>query len=471
VTIRGWRAVAVGLGVLLIGAGPGLHAESVLAHAVLLRTIPSSSQTLPQAPAEVRLLFSEPIDMLFSSVHVNNAAGQLVDKGDARVDPDDDHQLVVSLQPTLPNGVYTVAWRSLSTIDVHPDQGTYSLFVGVPVATAAPPGASGITLTGTTPETTLGRWWFYLSASLFGGVLAVWKLVIGPVLADGPAEARAAVHRRAHRLIVLGGVLLVLGTLFTAVAQAAAAADVPLQAAIGQPLSDLLLRGRFAAIWWPRIGLEVASLMLIAFAGLEGLAADCALATLPGVLLTSGLTSHGAALPAIEGVGIAIDWLHIVGATAWVGGLIGVLICLPVLWRPDLTQGDAHAVPSRLMARFSRFALAASAMVVLSGIVQAVFEVGSWSALVETGYGEMVLVKVALLGAMLLLAAFSTRHSRMLVTSSAAKGVQMRLLRRSVRAELVLGVVVLAVAAVLTGTPPDRSAPPAATGGQPTASR
>ena len=50
------------------------------------------------------------------------------------------------------------------------------------------------------------------------------------------------------------------------------------------------------------------------------------------MLLTSSLTSHGAALPEIAGVGIAIDWLHIVGATAWVGGLISLLMCLPVLW-------------------------------------------------------------------------------------------------------------------------------------------
>jgi copper transport protein len=430
VSIRGWLAIAVALGI----AGAGVSAENALAHAVLLRTTPSSSQTLAQAPGEVRLLFSEPIDILFSGVHVSNVAGQVVDTGDARVDPADDHQLVVSLRPALPNGTYTVAWRSLSTIDVHPDQGEYPLFVGVPV-TAAGPGPSGLALTGTTPETTLGRWWFYVAASLFGGVLAVWKLVVGPVLAHGRPEARAAAHRRAHRLIVLGGVLLVVGTLFTAVAQAAAAANVPLTAALGQPLADLLLRGRFAAVWWPRIGLEIASLCLIAFAALDGLAADCAVATLPGVLLTSGLTSHSAALADIAGVGIALDWLHIGGATAWVGGLIGLLSCLPV---------EAEVRP-RLLARFSRFALAASAIIVLSGTVQAVFEIGSWSALVDTGYGEMVLVKIVLLAAMLLLAAGNTLRAN-----------AQRALRWSVRAELVLGVVVLAVAAVLTGTPPVR---------------
>jgi copper transport protein len=453
---RGWLAAALGLVGLLwcIALGP----DRVFAHAVLLRSVPSGSQTLARAPDEVRLLFSEPIDIVFSGIHVIDAAGQLVDTGDAHVDAADDHQLVVSLRPGLPNGIYTVAWRSLSTIDVHPDQGQYALFVGVPVvAPAAPsPASAALSLTATTPETTLGRWWFYVAASLFGGVLAAWKLVIGPVLADvtvvtggavladgavlagGRVAPRVAVHRRAHRLIVLGGVLLVVGTLFTAVAQAAAAAGVPLTAGVGQPLGDLLLRGRFASIWWPRIGLEVASLLLLAFGGLDGLAADCALATLPGVLLTGSLTSHGAALPAMSGIGIAFDWLHILGATAWVGGLTAVLLCLPLLWSAD--QSLAEPVVPRLMARFSRFALCASALVVLSGVVQAVLEVGSWSALLDTGYGEMVLVKIALLGAMLLLAAVNTRRARV----------------RGVRAELALGVVALAVAALLTGTPPSR---------------
>ncbi len=335
-----------------------------------------------------------------------------------------------------------MAWRSLSTIDVHPDAGQYALFVGVPVSAAALPRSGSLAPAAATPETTLGRWWFYLGASLFGGVLAAWKLVVDPVAADGRADTRAALHRRAYRLTVLGGVLLVIGTLFAGVAQASAAAGVPLLAGIGQPLSDLLLRGRFAAIWWPRMGLEVASLLLVAFGGLEGLAADCALATLPGVLLTSSLTSHGAALPGMAGAGIAVDWLHIVGATAWAGGLIGLLLCLPAVW-------GERAVWPRLLARFSRFALVASAMVVLSGVVQAVFEVGSWSALVASSYGELVLVKVALLVGMLSLAAFNTWQGALHVSSG-----QLRMLRRSMWAELALGVVVLAVAAVLTGTPP-----------------
>jgi copper transport protein len=248
--------------------------------------------------------------------------------------------------------------------------------------------------------------------------------------------------------------LLVVGTLFAAVAQAAAAADVPFWSAPGGPLGDLLLRGRFASIWWPRLALEVTSLLLIAVGGLEGLAAECALATLPAVLLTSSLTSHGAALGtgAGAGSGIAIDWLHIVGATAWVGGLISLLFLIPVV------PGKTRARLMRpLLARFFRFVLVASGLVVLSGTLQAALEVGSWSGLVETAYGKLVLVKIGLLVAMLVLAGFNELQGRRALAAEPttadgpATGVG-----RGVRLELALAVIVLAVAALLSGTPPSR---------------
>ena len=431
--------IAVASGLALVCLLTVADAIQVTAHAVLLRSFPTSRQTLDRPPDQVELLFSEPIDPVFSAVRVLNDRAEAVDSGDSHVDQNDDHQLVVGLPPGLPNGVYTVSWRSLSTIDVHPDSGRFALFVGVPVTAQAALGTASPPATAT-PATTLGRWWFYLAASLFGGVLLSWKLVLGGVLVDDFAAMRPRAYRQAYRLIVLGGVLLIAGTLYTAVAQAAAAADVSLSEALGRPLADLLLRGRFASIWWPRLGLEIASLLLIAIGGLEGVAAECALATLPAVLLTSSLTSHGAAVPAGAGLGIGIDWLHSLGAIAWVGGLVGVVLLVPVF-----TSGVAPqaAFVSRLVTRFGRFALVASTIVVLSGILQATGELGSWAGLIETTYGQLVLVKVGLLVGMFALAAFNQWR--------------VRAVRRGIRAELLLGVLALATAAVLSGTPPPRA--------------
>ncbi len=439
---RGCALVAMVLGVLT--AWPTV----AFAHAVLLKTTPTSSQSLGSAPAQVQLLFSEPLDPVFSRVQVLDGSGQRVDGGDSHVDPDNEQLLTASLRSGLPSGVYTVVWRSLSAIDVHPDDGRVpgcSWVCRCRRAALAPASAAPSTLA--TPETTFGRWWFYVAASLFGGVLATWKLVLGPLLADARPELQATVRSRAYWLILSGGVLLLVGTLFSAVAQASAAADVPFADAIGSPLGELLLRGRYASIWWPRLGLEVASLLLIVSGGLDGLASECALATLPAVLLTSALTSHGAALPNAAAPGIAIDWLHIVGACAWVGGLVALVAFLPAL-RGGLETG---ITPGRVVGRFGPFALVAAATVLLSGALQGALEVGSVAGLGTTLYGQLLLVKIGLLLLMLLLA--GAHEWRVRAAGGTALG-QVRGLSRGIGVELTLGVIVLAIAAVLSGTPP-----------------
>jgi putative copper export protein len=79
---------------------------------------------------------------------------------------------------------------------------------------------------------------------------------------------------------------------------------------------------------------------------------------------------------------------------------------------------------------------------VLSGVVQAMLEIGAWMALLTTAYGQLVLVKLALIGSMLVVAGLNRW----------AAGA----LRMGIRAELALGVLALATAAVLSGTPPPR---------------
>src|SRR5579864_8902110 len=126
------------LAVLVVGGVLGVLIPSVaLAHAELIRVTPPTRQTLPQPPEEVALLFSETLDPSFSSVQVQDSTGTRVDQGDSQVDPNNDRLLTASLKPGLPNGIYVVVWRSLSAIDVHPDDGYYPLYVGVPVQTGA----------------------------------------------------------------------------------------------------------------------------------------------------------------------------------------------------------------------------------------------------------------------------------------------------------------------------------------------
>ena len=366
-------------------------------------------------------------------------AGASVDRGDSHVDPLDERTLAVSLIDGLPDGVYTVRWRSLSTIDIHPGSGEYPLFVGVPVTAGAT--AAGVVQSEPTPATTLARWWLYLAVSGFAGTLAAWKFVYGPVFVGEYASGRAPALRRLERLATVAGALLLLGTLFAAVAQAAAAAGVSVDVAAGGPVRDLLTRGRYASIWWPRLVLSVLAVAIVRWRGLDDVWSESAVAMVPAILLTNSLTSHAATLPASALIGIVADWLHVMGAAVWVGGLASLAVLMPQL-------SASRDLLRRAVARFMWLALTAVVVVAASGTVQTMLEVGSWSALFGTGYGLGVLAKIGLLGAMVVLGGLNTWRLRKDGST----------LSRGVRIEFALGVLALAIAAILTGTAPARQA-------------
>ena len=191
------------------------------------------------------------------------------------------------------------------------------------------------------------------------------------------------------------------------------------------------------------------AVVIVAWRGLDDAWSESAAAMVPAILLTNSLTSHGAALPTAV-IGIALDWVHVLAAAVWVGGLATLALVAPMLRR----AGDGTPILPDVARRFTRFALVAVLAIVVSGSIQAAIEVGSWSALVSTPYGQGVLIKIALLLGMLVIALL---HQRRIIRLP---------LERGVRLEFALGVVVLAVAAVVAGTTPARqSALPSTTSG------
>ncbi len=284
----------------------------------------SARPRLSQAPTQLRLTFSEQVDSAFSQLHVLNARRVTVDRGDSAVAADDPRAMVVSLQPGLADGVYTVAWRTLSADDGHSESGAYRLVFG----TAA--GAVGVTQPQSSAaefsaETALGRWWLYLAASLVFGPLLAWQIVFRPLLQGGDSAARLVAMGRTRPLVLLGTLALVAGTLYAALAQAASASGLPLWSVVGRPLHDVLTTGHYASIWWPRLSLALICLVLLAWHGIDGLAGDLVLAMMPAVLLTSSLASHAAALPGWSPLAIGADWLHFMAVTAWLGGLASMV--------------------------------------------------------------------------------------------------------------------------------------------------
>src|SRR5216683_608658 len=414
-----------------------LAPATAFAHANLERAEPASGTQLDQPPRQLQLFFSEAVDSSFSRVQLLNAQRDAVDRGDSHVAPNDPRSLLVSLPDQLPNGVYTVSWRTLSAVDGHTVNGAFPLIVGPIPAEGIAATSAATSQAQFAPETAVGRWWFSLAACALFGTLLSWRFVFRPLFGRSNPAALAVAAARSKRLAVISGIVLLVGTLFVAVAQASAAADVPLWGVFGQPLFDLLSRGRFAALWWTRLALVATALALV----------------------TSSLNSHAAALLSGAYLAVAVDWLHFSGVAAWIGGLFSLIYVLPGAVRASQAMGDR--VLAQAVARFSQMALIAVGVIVATGTFQAWLEVGSWEGFVQTAYGLSVTIKIALLALMLGLAAFNLLIvrpglARRAVTGSASASALARRFALAVRGEAALALVVLLVAAVLTGFSPAR---------------
>lgn len=415
------RRAAVALAVLL--AGPMVSDAG--AHAGLARTDPALGAALGAAPSVVRLSFSEEPEPSLATVRVLGPRGAAFQAGEARRTPGDPLTLTVPVRK-LPRGLYTVDYDVVSAVDGHNTSGSYAFGVGV-----APTGAAAVARD-TTPSASgleIGARWLLLG----GLVLLLGAGVAGVARFAGSGGADL-------RLGAVGWALAATGLGLLAVAQRRTA---------GSSLGDFAGTAVGDALIWRAVAVTAAGGALLVAGrvprlrrtGLLGavLAAVAAIA----VHVASG---HAGAGAWSETVTVTAQVAHFAAAGAWAGGLAALLLGL---------RGAPSEPKAAAVRRFSLVAAGAIALVAATGTVRAIDELGALDQLGQTGYGRAILVKIALIALIVAIAA-RTRRRRVAVAAT-----DLDPLRRTSRAELVLGAGALAAAAVL-GT----LAPPV--GGQPT---
>src|ERR1043166_494629 len=146
-------ALVTGLiGLVLFMASPGVDA-----HALLRTSTPADGAQLSKSPSTVVLTFTENPDASLSTVHVVDQNGNNVEKGKTRAVPGHADELTVDVGE-LPNGVYTVNWRTVSRVDGHVTAGAFAFGVGV-----SPAGHKIVQPKAPSPTvlTVTSRWLFY----------------------------------------------------------------------------------------------------------------------------------------------------------------------------------------------------------------------------------------------------------------------------------------------------------------------
>jgi copper transport protein len=490
---RGLRlaaAIAVAVGAVL--ALPG-RAD---AHAELQSTEPAAGSRLDAPPTAVVLRFSEGVDLTDDAIELLDAGGERIAVGEAE-HLDGDRSAVTAAVPDLDDGAYVVAWRVVSS-DSHPIGGAFTFRVG-------DAGAAGAVDDQTLVEEVLGgsRDGDRVLGAVYGAVRFVGfagvTLLAGASVVLGWLWPAGRDDRRARR--VVGGAWWA--------AVVATALSIPLQGAYaaGGTLGDAFtgsfvadeLGTRSGRAWVARLVLLVAA--AVAAPALRRASASVVrAATVAGglaLVVTVSLTGHAVSGDVVA-VGFVADVVHLSGVSVWLGGLALVLFAL--LWRRGSDADAAHdgglADAAAVVARFSPVAFGAVVAIVASGTVQGVRQVGGYDALLETTYGRLLLVKVALVVAMLAAAAFSRAWVRQRAgaagrapapvlspgpgakaageltsdpsTGGVPAGPPLAVLRRSVGTEVALAVAVLVVTALLVNAVPgERAAGAGGTAGGP----
>jgi copper transport protein len=314
--------------------------------------------------------------------------------------------LVLPLREALGKGDYSVRWSVVSD-DGHIVQGVLAFAIGL----GRPPPVPALR-----PTNEVG----------FGTVVSRWLFFAGLLVASGLALFDVLVWRPLGR----GG----LGTGWIAIGLAAVfvSAHGLVHASHGGSAT--------------RFGLTIDIASAIAATGAAAAAiaiADRSAAPFALVLAAALLpvpTVAGHALDAGRSwIEVPIDFLHMLAAAVWIGGLFALGLVVP-------RAGAAPEVFAAAARRFSKLSLASVIVLAATGVGRTLAELSAVSQLWSTGYGRAILVKTGLFAVLLGLGSLS--RSRVLA------GVER--VRNVVLAELVLVLGVVVAVAVLTSLRPGR---------------
>lgn len=438
------------------------------AHGALKSAAPGDGDRISVAPRNVRLTFTEPVELALARLALTGPSGP-VDLAPLALHPDSATVLIGAVRGPLAAGTYTVQWQ-VAGPDGHPVRGDYTFTItpeaeGLAAASTGTSGAepppsvqgpesvgfpTGSAFSAESPLYAAVRWLTFLGLLGVIGVVSFRLLVLWLMSREGDPAGRGVVRlaaTRAARFGLRALALLGVALLLRLYAQSYAmygGADALDPALIGTMVS----RTTWGSGW-----LLQAVAMAVTLAGFLLARTDSragwttAAAGVVMLAFTPGLSGHASAAPELATLAILADTLHVLGAGGWLGSLLLVVVVgIPVALRQ--TDGDRGETVAALINAFSPTALFFAGTVVATGVFAAWLQLGTVPALWQSAYGRTLLLKLAFLSVV-----FGTgAYNWLKVKPALGSEVAASRLRRSAMLELTVGVVVLAVTAVLVAT-------------------
>jgi copper transport protein len=394
------------------------ESNSAFAHASLVATEPRDGSMVAQAPNTVRLRFNEPVTP--AVIRVIDSDGTT--RNDAAVHAINE-TIEITLPQGLPAGTQVISYRVISA-DGHPVAGSMMFSVGMGKSATVPSSSDSMLAI----LIWLSRIGLYLG--LFVGVGGVFF------------NAWTADTRTRSKPVAAA---LALGLLSAVVALGCQGLDL-----LGLPIRDILT----IAPWRAAIATTLGPSLLIAAAamGLGWFTLRLSSAKAARTLSAVALAGTGLALAASGHASTAPpQWLtrpavflHAIGLAWWVGALLPLMALALRPAQPLLP----------VLQRFSKLAVPVVGVVALTGLLLAVIQLESFQALVNTNYGRILCIKLALVAVLLALAALNRFRLTPALQSSSQNA---RPLVRSIGLECAVVVGILALVAGWRFTPPPRS--------------
>jgi copper transport protein len=394
---------------------------AVWAHASLNATEPLDGAVVETAPQYYSLTFSEPVSPLSLRLVRPDGSSTPLDGFVVK-----DNIVEIEAPAGLGRGTHVLSWRVVSA-DGHPVGGSVVFSIG-DVSAQAPVIEEEIDWT--------VRGWLWASKV---------ALYVGLFIGIGGVFARRILMPGANAGSRIIAWALVAGAVASVVSLGFQGLDA-LGAQAGRLVEPVIWSTGFSTSYGGTVLAAVIAFVLAGCAllmnGLVAKAASVAALLLAGVALA--LSGHASAASPQWLMRPAV-FLHAAAIAIWIGALAPLGLAL----RRNL-PGAAEA-----LRRFSRVIPAIVAVLILAGIVLAVVQVQKPAALFDTAYGQVFLIKLALLVGLFLLAAVNRWF--LTAPSEAGDSGSTRKLARSIATETLIVLLIFGVAAAWRFTPPPRA--------------
>ncbi len=457
------------------------------AHAMLKRSQPSNGDHLAAVPRELRLDFTEALELSISRMELRASDGTLIDLSDLTTASDSRRSIIATIEQALNAGTYTVAWR-VAGADGHPMHGSLSFTIapgatGIGVAPilaqsgeagagvlapgqVAPPRShhnavampSGDGFDAESPAYVVVRWLLFTGLVLVIGAVAFRYAVLGFLGRQARAHPETkerfesavlvASRHRVAKVGLMASIVVAVAVVLRLIAQSYAMHGAE-QAWNGTLVTTMLGRTLWGWGWALQLAGVIVAAAGFATARRRG-RAGWPIAALGAVMLafTPALSGHAASAPRLTELAVVADGFHVMGAGGWLGSLLMlVVVGIPVaLTLEEAGRGPAVAL---FVNAFSPTALVFAGISGATGVFAAWLHLGTVPALWQTPYGKTLLVKLAILSVV----GATGVYNWLRVKPSLGNIEGATRIRRSAVVELAVGVLVLIVTAVLVATP------------------